>query len=502
MSTEKRPLISFVVSVYNLEQYVRDCLDSIVNQPFDDYEIMLVDNGSTDGSRVICQEYADKYPQIKYHALTGEPRMGRAIEHGAAHSIGEYIQFVDVDDMLVENIYDQVEQKLKSESPDVLFGRFETLFVDNIPNFADRKFDVEAMSAGKESLLNHLVQHQPFVLSTWRLIVRRDFCYFLNKDLMTSREHLMVKNVASTSASSETVMDANSAVDVDSLVIQSVALDYDSILIDRFEQEIAEIEDIENATVPINPYFDVVFTLYPLLVAESVSYLDSPIYVYRVRGNSFSRSSAYRDALGAFCLLCNLAELETFFMNNPSEKAFIRAIQNVFFFQYYIALAALNVGDLPEFTKESLLFLNSSQLSKLSNILPLVESCFQKGAKDTLLTYYDNVTTTIKNFASQVQKKEAELYVAPVGKVSHHLKATFDNAGVSIVAFLDNDPKKEGFSIDETPVLLPAIIKEKIDKKMPVKICIGVGASNVCKELEQQFLDLGVSKDDLMIINI
>ena len=59
------PVISVIVPVYNAEKYIRACLDSIVNQTYKNLEIILVEDGSTDGSGAICDEYADKDVRIK-----------------------------------------------------------------------------------------------------------------------------------------------------------------------------------------------------------------------------------------------------------------------------------------------------------------------------------------------------------------------------------------------------------------------------------------------------
>ena len=188
MNYEKSPLISFIVSVYNLESYLADCLDSILNQPFYDYEIVLVNNSSTDGSDAICREYAEKHRRIRYFSLTGEPVLGRASIYGIKRSRGDYIQFVDADDMLAPNAYGEIERVLKTEMPDVVFGRFETLIEAERLNATDRPFDpVRINLQGKEQALAYLAEAQPFILAMWLLILSRKVCWFLRDEVNTPK---------------------------------------------------------------------------------------------------------------------------------------------------------------------------------------------------------------------------------------------------------------------------------------------------------------------------
>jgi len=83
---------SFVVPVYNVEAYLVRCIDSIVHQSNDDYEVILVDDGSTDRSLQICREYSNKFSQIKCFT---KPNGGLsdARNYGMSKAIGEYIIF-------------------------------------------------------------------------------------------------------------------------------------------------------------------------------------------------------------------------------------------------------------------------------------------------------------------------------------------------------------------------------------------------------------------------
>ena len=60
----KEKLISVIIPVYNVKEYLRDCIDSVLAQSISDYEVILVNDGSTDGSGELCDQYAEKYPQI------------------------------------------------------------------------------------------------------------------------------------------------------------------------------------------------------------------------------------------------------------------------------------------------------------------------------------------------------------------------------------------------------------------------------------------------------
>lgn len=93
------PVISIIVPVYNVEKYLSQCIDSILAQAFIDFELLLVDDGSTDGSGRICDEYANKDARIQvFHKKNGGVSSARNI--GLEHAQGEWITFVDSDDWL------------------------------------------------------------------------------------------------------------------------------------------------------------------------------------------------------------------------------------------------------------------------------------------------------------------------------------------------------------------------------------------------------------------
>src|SRR5665647_1387418 len=99
-----KPVISIIVPVYNVELYIRECLDSILTQTFKDFEVILVNDGSTDQSGDICNEYAKNDKRIKVaHKDNGGVSSARNV--GIKLAQGDYIGFVDSDDRIDENMY-------------------------------------------------------------------------------------------------------------------------------------------------------------------------------------------------------------------------------------------------------------------------------------------------------------------------------------------------------------------------------------------------------------
>ena len=92
-------LISIIVPVYNVEEYLKQCLDSILDQTYRNWELILVNDGSTDSSGLICQEYAEKDARIRYYEKENGG-LSDARNYGIEQAQGEYLTFVDSDDFL------------------------------------------------------------------------------------------------------------------------------------------------------------------------------------------------------------------------------------------------------------------------------------------------------------------------------------------------------------------------------------------------------------------
>ena len=108
------PKISVIVPVYNAEQWLERCVDSIVAQTYTDWELLLIDDGSTDRSGDICDRYAASNPRIQaFHKPNGGVSSARNL--GLDHAQGEWITFVDSDDYIEENFLKSFESNLDAD---------------------------------------------------------------------------------------------------------------------------------------------------------------------------------------------------------------------------------------------------------------------------------------------------------------------------------------------------------------------------------------------------
>ena len=104
--------ISVVIPVYNVEPYIRKCLDSVINQTYTNLDILCINDGSTDKSGIICEEYAKRDSRIRvFHKTNGGLASARNV--GLSHLTGDYLGFVDSDDWLEPDMYEALHRVIK-----------------------------------------------------------------------------------------------------------------------------------------------------------------------------------------------------------------------------------------------------------------------------------------------------------------------------------------------------------------------------------------------------
>lgn len=116
---DETPIISCIVPVYNVEKYLRRCVDSILNQTFSDFELILVDDGSPDNSPTICDEYAKKDSRVRViHKVNGGSAYARRI--GTENARGNFLYFCDGDDWLENDLLESFYNTTISTNADII----------------------------------------------------------------------------------------------------------------------------------------------------------------------------------------------------------------------------------------------------------------------------------------------------------------------------------------------------------------------------------------------
>lgn len=126
------PKLSVVIPVYNAEKFISRCIESIINQTFQDMEIILVNDGSTDNSLTICQEYAGKDRRIKVIDKKNEGS-GPTRNAGIGVANGDYLVFPDSDDRMELDAYERCLEIIEDSNVDLLvFGMKTEVYIDSL----------------------------------------------------------------------------------------------------------------------------------------------------------------------------------------------------------------------------------------------------------------------------------------------------------------------------------------------------------------------------------
>ena len=132
----KEELISVVVPIYNVEKYLRLCLDSLLMQTYTNFEVLMINDGSPDDSANICKEYLAKDRRFQYFEKENGG-LSDARNYGIEHSKGEYITFVDSDDWLKETLLEDLYEAITRTGADIalstyiIYDDFQSVY--NIP---------------------------------------------------------------------------------------------------------------------------------------------------------------------------------------------------------------------------------------------------------------------------------------------------------------------------------------------------------------------------------
>ena len=165
------PVVSLIVPMYNVQQYLADCLDSVLSQDLSPIQVILVDDGSTDGTAAVALRYANAHPQVEYHRIENQG-LGHARNYGATFAQGEWLMFPDSDDELAPHALRDLVALGQKHTCDIVTGDVDRFNATRTwPNPLHRT----ALSGVPE--VCHITTHPSLLYdhTAWNKLFRRTF---------------------------------------------------------------------------------------------------------------------------------------------------------------------------------------------------------------------------------------------------------------------------------------------------------------------------------------
>lgn len=181
-----KDLISVIVPIYNVSQYLKQCIDSIINQTYKNLEIILIDDGSTDNCLEIMREYEKSDNRIKCYTRENKGLLYTRID-GVNKATGEYVIFVDSDDWIELNTIEILYNKIINYSADMVKCSYRMVFenriIDEIRKENDTIYEKESLNKIYEELASNYIFH-----SAWSQLIKAEIIkkYIVNCDYSIS----------------------------------------------------------------------------------------------------------------------------------------------------------------------------------------------------------------------------------------------------------------------------------------------------------------------------
>ncbi len=168
----KNPKISLIIPVYNAERYINQALESVLEQTFTDYEVIMVNDGSTDKSLAILTEYSQKYPN--FHLVDQKNKgQGAARNVGVSFATGDYITFLDSDDFLEPNFFEVLYSTAIENNADISGCNFYFYYDKGVKKFS-MPFTSKTGVYSSEVALKKLIFDTTFHSFMWNKLFKRE----------------------------------------------------------------------------------------------------------------------------------------------------------------------------------------------------------------------------------------------------------------------------------------------------------------------------------------
>lgn len=430
------PLLSIIIPVYNVEDYLEECLDSILSQDFYDYEVILVDDVSTDRSGDICNKYVEKHSNFKVIHLKSKGLPGGARNIGLQNAIGEYVHFCDSDDYYLKNSFLSIVKHIEENTPDVIIGDF-TCRPEKGAFYCENLQLKNSIFKTKDSftLIEYFSNSFTVPWSVWIFILKRKFLvdnniYFLEK---------------------------------------------------------CYFEDAE--------WFTKILCLY-----KSFSLLENPFYCYRPRAiGSITSIKTFLYSKSHLLLSIRLLQFLHEKKYEDMRKDYIISRVKFLIGLFATRCDILNeneIIELAEIIDNNIKYFNLlKEISKKGDLFDFVN---RYGSYIGLQLYRTYVIE--KTVEKVYGKEDKDIYIFPTGYNGEGTARILKKAGYKVKGFLDNSDTKNGCIINELKVNLPSILKNVDDEKLNnIFIVISTQKKQVVEVLKSQLKNLNIKENQFAI---
>lgn len=170
------PFFSIIIPVYNLENYIKECLESIVKQNFNNYEVIIINDGSNDRSDEICLDYCNNNPNFHYSYQENQG-LSETRNNGFKKAKGKYIIFIDGDDYIIyTSAFNDIFNAITTNHyPDIIFHEESRYFSENTIHYENNiKLFSPKQSENILPVLGKLIYDEIIVASAWDKIIKRE----------------------------------------------------------------------------------------------------------------------------------------------------------------------------------------------------------------------------------------------------------------------------------------------------------------------------------------
>jgi len=434
------PFFSIIIPIYNSEEFLEECINSVLNQNLKLFEIILINDCSTDSSLKICNYFEEKFDQVKVVNNKDNSGVSFCRNKGIKNAIGKYILFVDSDDCLIDDCLDGIYQQIeKNPKIDLVIGKYINERYDNRgdESISDDFSYPRNNKNNLDGVIPYIKNYNLFPGVCWRYAINRNF-----------------------------ILDNN--------------LFFISAKVYEDQEYVARL----------------------LCLAKNCFFYEDCIYLYRVRDDSLTSSlvnpNDYNNSIGALLVVCKLSKFLHLNSFSEIEKDFLYVRIRISLKTFYGHLYTNNRKNILKFSKkidEYDQYLDN--LKHLSEKFDLYYFIKTYGSYYGILLFQKLINEKTIFLLNNSNNKNIFIFCADLIGIT--TAKVLLNEGYKIESFLDNNEKIEGSIISKLKVNHPTIFTSYSKSEISnLFIIVCHQEDNVYNKISSQLLQFGLKQENIV----